>query len=117
MARLWLGKGNTASNNTAEVDLSRVDVIAYSSVADIAGGMLFRESSGNNSLTTVSVADAFNNQDGLSRQNRFRYDTPTFWGFHLAGAAVSDQRYDASLWWSGQGYGFKGGGGGGDCQS
>jgi hypothetical protein len=36
-----------------------------------------------------------------------RYDTPTFYGFHLATSAVSDQRYDASLWWGGQGYGFK----------
>jgi hypothetical protein len=105
--KLWLGKGDTASNNTAEVDLSAVDVIAYSSVADPAGGMLFRESGSGNSLTTVSVANAFNNRDGLSRRDRLRYDTPTFWGFHLAGSAVSDQRYDASLWWSGQGYGFK----------
>ena len=105
--KLWLGKGDTASNNTSEVDLSGVDVVAYSGVADIAGGMLFRESSGNNSLTTVSVADAFNNRDGLSRQNRVRYDTPTFWGFHLAGSAISDQRYDGALFWGGQGYGFK----------
>ncbi len=105
--KLWLGKGSTASDSTAEVDLSGVDVIAYSSVADIAGGMLFRESSGDNSLTTVSVAGAFNNRDGLGRQNRVRYDTPTFWGFHLAGSAVSDQRYDGALYWGGQGYGFK----------
>jgi hypothetical protein len=105
--KIWLGRGDTASNNTAEVDLSKVDVLAYSSVADIAGGMLFRESSGGNSLTTVAVADAFNNQDGLSRRDRLRYDTPTFWGFHLAGSAVSDQRYDGALFWGGQGYGFK----------
>ncbi len=105
--KIWLGQGDTASNNTAEVDLSKVDVIAYSSVADIAGGMLFRESSSGNSLTTVSVSDAFKNQDGLSRESRLRYDTPTLWGFRLAGSVVSDQRYDASLWWSGQGYGFK----------
>ena len=105
--KLWLGKGDTASNNTSEVDLSGVDVVAYASVADIAAGMLFRESSGDNSLTTVSVGDAFNDRDGLSRQNRIRYDTPTFWGFHLAGSAVSDQRYDGALFWGGQGYGFK----------
>ena len=36
-----------------------------------------------------------------------RYDTPTFNGFHLAGSLVSDNRYDASLWWEGQGHGFK----------
>jgi cell division protein FtsB len=105
--KIWLGRGDTASNNTAEVDLSKVDVLAYSSVSDPAGGMLFRERSGDNSLTTVSISDAFNNQDGLSRRDRLRYDTPTFWGFHLASSAVSDQRYDGALFWGGQGYGFK----------
>lgn len=45
--------------------------------------------------------------DGLSRKNRVRYDTPTFYGFGLAGSLISDQRYDASLWWGGQGFGFK----------
>ena len=105
--KIWLGRGSTASDSTAEVDLSKVDVLAYSSVADPAGGMLFRESSGGNSLTTVSVANAFNNRDGLSRRDRLRYDTPTFWGFHLAGSVVSNQRYDGALYWGGQGYGFK----------
>jgi hypothetical protein len=50
---------------------------------------------------------AFQSFDGLSRVNRVRYDTPTYHGFHLSAAAVSDQRYDAALWWGGQGYGFK----------
>ena len=104
--KLSLGKGDTASNTSAEVDLSKTDIILYSSIADIAGGLLFRQTNGD-TLTDVSVSDAFNNLDGLSRKNRVRYDTPTFYGFHLATSAVSDQRYDASLWWGGQGYGFK----------
>lgn len=104
--KLSLGYGDTASNNTAEVDLSRTDVIAYASVADIVGGMLFRQKS-DNALTNIKVSNAFNDLDGLSRKSRIRYDTPTFHGFHLAASGVSDQRYDASLWWGGQGYGFK----------
>ena len=105
--KISLGKGDTASNNTAEVDLSRTDVVAYSSVADIAGGMLFRQSSGNHNITTIKVSDAFNNQDGLSRQSRVRYDTPSFYGFSLAGSTVTNQRADAALFWGGQGYGFQ----------
>ena len=105
--KISLGKGDTASNNTAEVDLSRTDVVAYSSVADIAGGMLFRQSRGDHNITTIKVSDAFNNQDGLSRQSRVRYDTPSFYGFSLAGSAVSNQRADAALLWGGQGYGFQ----------
>lgn len=105
--KLALGKGDTASNNSAEVDLSRTDVVLYASIADIAGGILFRQKNADDTLTTVSVSDAFKDLDGLSRKNRVRYDTPTFSGFHLAGSLVSDQRYDASLWWGRQGYGFK----------
>jgi len=104
--RLYLGKGDTASNNAAEVDLSKTDVVAYASVADIAGGMLFRQNRGDK-LTNISVSDAFKDFDGLSRKNRVRYDTPTFWNFHLQGSLISDQRWDASVWWGGQALGFK----------
>ena len=105
--KLFLGKGGTASYGSAWVDLSRTDVVQYASIADIAGGILFREKNGDDTLTDVSVSDAFNSLNGLSRKTRVRYDTPTFSGFHLAGSLVSDQRYDATLWWGGQGYGFK----------
>jgi hypothetical protein len=105
--KISLGKGDTASNNTAEVDLSRTDVVQYASIEGIAGGMLFRESSGNHNLTTINVSSAFNDRDGLSRQSRVRYDTPSVYGFSLAGSAVTNQRADAALFWGGQGYGFQ----------
>jgi hypothetical protein len=103
--KVSLGKGDSASNNTAEVDLSGTDVIMYSSVANIAGGLLFRTD--DEQLTDIQVKDAFNNCDGLSRQNRVRYDTPRLYGFALAGSAISDQRYDGSITWAGEGYGLK----------
>ncbi len=56
---------------------------------------------------TINIADAFDDLDGLSRKSRVRYDTPTFYGFSLAGSLVSDSRYDGSIWWSGKGGGFK----------
>ncbi len=104
--KLYLGKGDTASNNAAELDLSKTDVVQYASIADIAGGMLFRTNR-DDKLTGISVSDAFKDLDGLSRKNRVRYDTPTLWNFHLQGGLVSDQRWDASLWWGGQVLGFK----------
>jgi hypothetical protein len=104
--KLSLGKGDTASNNTAQADLSRTDVIMYSSISDIVAGLQFRTKNGKD-LTGIEVSDAFNDQDGLSRQSRVRYDTPSFYGFSLAGSAVSDQRSDAALFWGGQGLGFK----------
>jgi hypothetical protein len=110
--KLSLGKGEVASFGIASVDLSRTGVISYSTIVDTAGGMLFRQSS-DDSLTDVRILDAFSDFNGLFRKNRLRYDTPRFYGFHLAGSAISDDRYDGSLWWGGQGYGFKTAAGGG----
>ena len=104
--KLSLGTGDTASNNTSQVDLSRTDVIMYSSISDIVAGLQFRTRDGKD-LTGIEVSDAFNDQDGLSRQSRVRYDTPNFYGFNLAGSVVSDQRSDAAVFWGGQGFGFK----------
>jgi hypothetical protein len=104
--KLYLGKGDTASNSSAEVDLSGTDVVQYASIADIVGGLKFRQS-GNDQLTDVTLGGAFKDYDGLSRKNRVRYDTPKYHGFSLAGSVISDQRWDASLWWAGEGYGFR----------
>jgi uncharacterized membrane-anchored protein YhcB (DUF1043 family) len=104
--KLWLGKGNTASYTSASVDLSGTAVIAYSTIVDTAGGLFFRER-GSGELTDVRIGNAFSAFDGLNRRNRIRYDSPKFAGFHVQTSAISDQRYDGSLWWSGQGYGFK----------
>ena len=97
--RLWLGKGNSATDNVAEYDLSGVDVIMYASVADIAGGLLFRDDDGD--LTNVTIGDAFFDFDG-NRENRARYDTPVLGpGFQFSVSAGADQNYDASLNWGG----------------
>ena len=99
--KVSLGKGEVASFGISSVDLSRTGVISYSTIVDTAGGMLFRQTS-DDSLTDIRILDAFNDFNGLFRKNRLRYDTPRFYGFHLATSAVSDQRYDASLWWGGR---------------
>ena len=49
----------------------------------------------------------FNSYDGLNRRSRVRYDTPTYQGFQFSTSLLTEQRYDAALWWGGQGYGFK----------
>jgi hypothetical protein len=63
--------------------------------------MLFRQTS-DDTLTDLRIVEAFQSFDGLNRVNRVRYDTPTYHGFHLSAAAISDQRYDAALWWGGK---------------
>lgn len=104
--KLSLGKGYTASYFTAGSDLSKTDIVLYSSVADIAGGLMFRKKDGQ--LTSTSLADVFTDYDGLNVKSRLRYDSPTLFGFHLAGSLVSGQRSDLGLFWGGEGYGFEG---------
>ena len=104
--KVSLGRGFTASYGIASSDLSGTMVIATSTIVDLAGGMLFRQKS-DDSLTDLRVYQAFSDFNGLSRKDRFRYDSPTFKGAHLAVSAVSDSRYDAGLYWGAQGYGFK----------
>ena len=103
---LYLGKGDTSSNGTAEVDLSGTDLIQYASTADIVGGLFFRQS-GDDELTDITVAGAFKDFDGLSRKSRLRYDTPNVHGFGLSGSVISDRRWDTALRWGGDGYGVK----------
>lgn len=92
----WLGKGHAASDDTAEYDLSGVDVIMYSGVADIVGGLQFRLKDG--TLTDVRVDSAFFNFDGLGRVNRLRYDSPNFGpGLQVSASVVSQRRYDLVL--------------------
>jgi predicted porin len=99
--KLSLGQGDTASNSTAEVDLSGTDVVAYSDLADLAGGFTFRDDDDNvildsdNNLTFI--ANAFSNFDGLSRRDRIRYDTPNFFGFSGATSYLNGQTYDFAL--------------------
>jgi predicted porin len=104
--KLSLGRGYSATYGTGSSDLSGTNVITTSTIADLAGGMFFRQSS-DDSLTDITIRDAFNDFNGLSRKNRIRYDSPKFYGFHLAMSAISDDRYDAGLYWGGQGYGLK----------
>jgi hypothetical protein len=90
----WVGQGSMASDGTAEVDLSGTTVIAYSSVADTAGGHFFRF--GDGTLSDTTVGGAFNNFDGLGRKVRIRYDTPSFNGFQLRASYGQDALNDDS---------------------
>ncbi|MGH1481780.1 MAG: hypothetical protein ACRBM6_24125 [Geminicoccales bacterium] len=96
--RLWLGQGDTASNGSSEVDLSGTGVVGYSGIADLAGGIQFVDGDGN--LSGVTIGDAFSNFDGLSRDDRIRYDTPRFSGAKLSASAIADDRWDVALRYS-----------------
>lgn len=101
----WAGQGSMATDSITEIDLSRTDVAAYSSIPDVGGAFKFRQTDG--ILSSVAVKDAYSNLDG-NRQMRLRYDTPTMAGLVLSAAAGRDvldedddnTYYDAALRWN-----------------
>lgn len=93
--KLSLGQGDTASNSTSEVDLSGTSVIGYASVGDLAGGTQFRDDD-SGELSGIAIGDVFSNLDGLSRDDRIRYDTPSFNGFSAATSFIQNGRWDVA---------------------
>lgn len=79
--KFWIGQGNMASEFVAETDLSGTWIVAYSSVADPAGGQFFRFEDG--ALSDLTLGQAFTDYDGWGRKVRVRYDTPSLEGFQF----------------------------------
>ena len=96
--RLWLGQGDTASNGTSEVDLSGINVIAYSGIADMAGGIAFSD----DNVLGPRINQVFSNFDGLSRDDRIRYDTPSFSGFKGSVSAIEGGAADVAIRFAGE---------------
>ena len=97
--KLSLGQGDTASNNTSEVDLSGTTVAGYSDFNAVAGGMFFYDNE-TKDLSGTRPKDIFSNFDGLSRDDRIRYDTPEWNGLSLATSAISGGGGDAALFYT-----------------
>lgn len=96
-----IGHGSTATDGTAEVDLSGTTVVTYSDFGAVAGGQLFYDGT-TETLSELQVKSVYNNMDGLGRDDRFRYDTPSLMGFTLSGSAISGNGYDTALRYSRQ---------------
>ena len=101
-----LGWGSTASDNTSEVDLSGTSVVGYSDIASMAGGQLFYDNN-TGSLSGTRINNVFSNMDGLSRQERIRYDSPSFNGFVGSTSYISDGGGDFAVRYSSQMDAFK----------
>jgi len=97
--KLSLGQGDTASNSTSEVDLSGTTVAGYSDLNAVAGGMFFYDDNSKD-LSGTKPKDVFSNFDGLSRDDRIRYDTPEWNGLSLATSAISGGGGDVALHYS-----------------
>lgn len=96
-----LGYGSTASDGTSEMDLSGTGVVGYSSIADMAGGQLFYDKN-TNTLSDTSINAAFSNMDGLGREERIRYDSPSFSGFVGSASYVAEGGGDLAVRYTSQ---------------
>jgi hypothetical protein len=109
--KVSMGKGDGAANNTSEVDLSGTAVIISSAVNDTAGSFSWIDKATNSKLIIgtdsdgnpiyLKIGDTRSNFDGLSRNERLRYDTPKFAGFSLAGSITNGNASEISLWYAG----------------
>ena len=93
LGKLSLGQGSTASDGTVEEDLSGTGVISGAGFSGMGESLIFRVSGTRGASAGVTVGDLFQDQDGLSRDDRLRYDSPT-----LAGAKLSTSWVDGDEW-------------------
>lgn len=97
LGRVWLGQGDTASNGSSESDLSGTAVVALTAGTSLlGGGVAFRQ----NGTLGPTIGNVFSDFDGLSRDDRIRYDTPSFGGFKGSVSHVSGGAWDAALRYS-----------------
>jgi len=110
---VWVGQGDTASNSVAELDLTGTNLIIKSAANEFAGGQIWRENNppavGTTNQTMLlssraqdRIRDTINNYDGLSRRDRLRYDTPTFYGFTASTSVMGEGTVDAALRYKGK---------------
>jgi hypothetical protein len=91
---LTWGLADQASDGAPEMDLSGAENVAYSAVADVAGGFQLRLSNGN--FSGVTIGDLYDNFNG-DTFNIIRYETPAFAGFVLSASWGEDDMWDVAL--------------------
>jgi len=106
LGRIYVGKGDTGSNNSS-LSTAHAGGVANSTGLPFlgVGGLSFKNNGTQcttNTNTCVNLKSAFSDFDGLTRQNRIRYDTPVFAGFQARASHTDGGAWDASLWYNGK---------------
>ena len=102
---VWVGRGDSASNGTSEINLAPGMASARlgGRVSDQTTEAIFMdENSGAVPQGVATVGRFFDNFDGASRTNRIRYDTPTFFGFMGSAGLIDKHNVDAALRYKGK---------------
>ena len=108
---VWLGQGDMASNSSSEQDLSGTNVVSHAEFHKLGRALSFRNTLADpatglhDSVTTVK--NVVDDMDGMSRQDRFRYDTPSFGGLTLSASVTEGSAWDVGAKYKGKFAGSK----------
>ncbi|MEM7619499.1 MAG: porin [Pseudomonadota bacterium] len=94
--KISLGQGFSASDLTSEIDLSGTNIAGKSLLFNVGGGFFFINSA-TQTASTNTIRNTYNNLDGLGRNNRIRYDTPTLAGFIFSTSFAENDAWDFVL--------------------
>jgi predicted porin len=97
------GKGDGASNGSTEVDWSGTVLASAAPLQDNWGGYKITPDTDATADMDNSIAwrSVYIMDDGLSRQNRVRYDTPNFSGFSLAASVNQGNASEVAVRYTG----------------
>jgi hypothetical protein len=102
---IWIGRGDTATNGTSEVNLApgMSSGRLGGSTQHSAGKFLVMDKDDSIEPQAVATVERFfNSLDGAGRQNRIRYDSPTLFGFKASASLIDKHNFDAALRYSGK---------------
>ncbi|MCI5130941.1 MAG: hypothetical protein D3904_05315 [Candidatus Electrothrix sp. EH2] len=111
IGKISLGKGQMASDDSSETDISGTALAGNAGMADAGGGFSFYntaaapvpgEKAEGEEDKGITVKDVFDQMDGLSKKNRVRYDSPGLGGFSLGLSSGEKEMADAALTYSGE---------------
>lgn len=94
LGKMYLGQGSTASDGVMEEDLSGTGAISSSGYSGLGGSLAIRRSGTGGTSSGVVVGDMFSAQNGLGRDDRIRYDSPTFSGAKFSTSWVDGDEWD-----------------------
>jgi len=101
LGKLSLGRGDGAANGTSEADLSGTIMAWSNSDPASHSANLKLANDTTNVVTATTLASIVGGDiDGLSRQQRIRYDTPTFQGARLAASFDQGERPEVAGFYS-----------------
>lgn len=101
MGKFEIGKGDGAANNTSEQDLSGTAVVTYSDVNATGGAFRYQD----DGVYGSAVSASRDNFDGLSRNERIRYNTPVFGGLYGAASATNGEAWEVAAFYAAELYG------------